>query len=199
MVTIVFNKGDTKNMTDTSNLAIIARNNIKALCEEKKIKKKQIAELCGVRASSVTKWLGDPPILPSVEYLYILANHFGVTIDWLLSDHSFEKITGRLTKYNQAFIALTSLVDNETLKPEDLNDPVLRYLEQHYQDLRNSDTSEEEINTWIKKTLTNYDIKLPTHTYDPFTGIDAKTLETMIPRPDETYLNLAKTIRGLNL
>ena len=174
-------------MVNKSELAMTVKNNIETLCKKEHVAKKQLATLCNVRPSSISKWCSDSPILPSVEYLYIMAEHFGVTVDWLLSDHSAEKMTERLLKYNQAFIALTPLIDNKTLDPKDLKDPVLQYLEQRYQELCNSDVSEEERNAWMQKIIKEYDVELPQH------------IENLTPQPnDEAYLHLAKAMRGTN-
>jgi transcriptional regulator with XRE-family HTH domain len=77
-------------------LAKIVAENINALCEMKKSSRKEkpkmrIAELCNVAPSAVTKWT-DGRILPSVVYLLIIADYFGVDLMWLLKKHDYSNI-----------------------------------------------------------------------------------------------------------
>ena len=44
-----------------------------------------------VKAPSVTAWV-DGRIVPSVANLVIIAEYFGVTLDWLVTKHNFEEI-----------------------------------------------------------------------------------------------------------
>lgn len=86
---------------DTGKIAKIVAENISMLCRTKDSRKDKpkmaIARLCDVAPSAVTKWT-DGRILPSVVYLMIIAEYFGVDLMWLLTQHDDVDLTSLLMK-----------------------------------------------------------------------------------------------------
>ena len=64
--------------------------NIKRLRKEKEITQEKLADQLGVSAQSVSRWeLGI--CYPDLEMLPSIANYFGVTVDFLLSNDTISK------------------------------------------------------------------------------------------------------------
>lgn len=61
-------------------------NNFQALCRSKGIAESTAALACGKSKSSYTNWKNGA--IPQNTTLYKVADYFGVTVDWLMSDHS---------------------------------------------------------------------------------------------------------------
>ena len=80
-------------MTDREReLAKIFGENFQVLCRMKKKSDKPkgtIAERCGVVYTTVTQW-ANGSVLPSVAYMLVIAEYFGVTLDWLVKKHDFD-------------------------------------------------------------------------------------------------------------
>ena len=55
------------------------------------VSKGDVAEACHVSRSSISTWLNfDRHYIPDICYAKALADYFGVTLDWLMTDHSNE-------------------------------------------------------------------------------------------------------------
>lgn len=105
----------------------IIRENLNLLFESEPGSKVRVAEECGVTKPVVTRWvLSGNNRAPAPEYLYIVAKHFNVTVDWILTRH--ENRQNDRPTYTDAFTALFALCRNETLTPDAVSDPVLNAL-----------------------------------------------------------------------
>jgi len=62
-------------------------------------------EVCGITSATVSLWkkhrTDDPPRVPRDTILVQLANHFGVTPEWLVADHSTDGELDRLVSRNE--------------------------------------------------------------------------------------------------
>lgn len=68
--------------------------NIKTLSMTKKWNEKPVstlADLCGVTQSNVSNWIAGRS-LPNVLQLSIIAEYFGVTMEWLIKKHTKEEL-----------------------------------------------------------------------------------------------------------
>jgi len=65
----------------------IPRENISRLMEEQRISQNQLAETLGYTQPNICKYLKSSTTIP-LDFLYDVADHFGVTMDYLCQDHS---------------------------------------------------------------------------------------------------------------
>ena len=55
------------------------------------VSKGDVAEACHITRSSISTWLSfKRPYIPDICYAKAIADYFGVTLDWLMTDHSKE-------------------------------------------------------------------------------------------------------------
>ena len=70
----------------------ILKCNLNLLFDGKKdVSKGDVAEACHITRSSISTWLSfKRPYIPDICYAKAIADYFGVTLDWLMTDHSNE-------------------------------------------------------------------------------------------------------------
>lgn len=173
-------------------LAQIVKSNIEELCKQEKNGKTKIAEICHVSKASVSKWVSQNPSLPCAEYLYIIAEHFGVTVDWLMTIHDLQNMPGRIYTYSQAFLSLIALVENQTIQPKNIHDPVLKHLISRYREFNDSNIHEYDIAQWLHRISIEFNIPLPQLVDTEYYEDIAKNYPVKSINDDETYLNLAR-------
>lgn len=184
-------------MKPKSQLAGIVKVNIETLCQNEKFAKKKISEICDINPSTVSKWICDNPSLPSTEYLYTIASYYHVTVDWILTDHSgeqsAEQMIQRLTKYNQAFLALTALTDRYMLDADNIKEPILRYLVKRYQEIKENES--EDLKPWIDKIVKWFNMTLPDSSDEVFTNFMQDKFQNISKDlADSVYLSVAKSV-----
>ena len=175
------------------------RNNLILLFKREQNAKKIIADECGVKASSISRWI-SPNFdiqLPGPEYLKIIAAHYHVTVDWILSDHTIDDVLGRVSTYADAVISLIPLLKNNTIKPIDIKDPILRFLCEDYKSTFRKIMPESEKMKWISDVMEHYNVPLPTMKNMRSQFFDAlmkdKNIEHFRNKFDE-YANIARII-----
>lgn len=169
------------------------KNNLRDICE-KKGTKKVISELCGCSESLITKWCDfSKDTLPNFEDLHKISSHCGVSIDWLLSSHKDTDLLDHIHTYSDAFTALVSLVQKQILPVTSIEDIILNYLLNRYDQFLYSDISEKEIAGWMYNIIGKYDIPLTRY------STDKELCDCIIQtcsgiksiHDDDTYRNLA--------
>ena len=79
-------------------LKVIFAQNLIALRKTAKISQAELAEAIVYSDKAVSKWeRGDS--IPDVATILKIANHFGVTVDYLLTEHDDKKIAGEQSAY----------------------------------------------------------------------------------------------------
>ena len=92
------------------------RNNLLILFKRIKNPKKTVADACGVKQSSITRWVSeDKTFLPGPAHLKSIAKLFGVSVDWILSDHTADDAFNRVTTYADAIFALVLIYINNLI------------------------------------------------------------------------------------
>ena len=184
----------------TFEVAETIRDNINYLCKVKKCKKKDIAEACEVSKPLVTKWTAKKfPVLPSVDRLLTIANFFEVDVNWLISKHDKFEFPDYTATYNSAFFVLLSLFQRGIIEPTDIiHDPILEFLVNRYDSLRNGGIMEADIEAWLKKI--NEEFNIPIREYNNDTNIHREILlhEPGIAVVDDEmkYRNLANALNN---
>ena len=70
----------------------VIKENLENLFDNDVASRKHVAEKCLISQSNISRWLSRNNIyIPEVYYLKIIADHFGVTVDWILTDHKDEQ------------------------------------------------------------------------------------------------------------
>lgn len=114
-------------MKRKDSLVKTVKENLIRLFESEPGSRIRIAAECGISRSGVTHWTSEENTrIPTAEYLYVVAEHFGVTVDWIMTGHRDGE--GVRPTYAEAFTALFALCGNGTMNPEDVPDPVLNTL-----------------------------------------------------------------------
>lgn len=112
---------------DKAALVQTVRNNLITLFSSEPGSKVRVAAECGISKSGVTRWISeDNTRIPTAEYLYVVARHFNVTVDWILTEHG--EGTDGIPTYAETFTVLYALCRNGTLSPDAVKDPVLNTL-----------------------------------------------------------------------
>lgn len=102
----------------------ILKRNIKALLKNKDITQQQLADVIGMSQSNVSKALSKEEKKSfTVEQIYSIASHFGVSIDWLLGYKTAQQITMG-PKAVGAFLAELLSTKEAKLTPVEINDSV---------------------------------------------------------------------------
>ena len=177
------------------------RNNLLLLFKRIKNPKKTVADVCGVKQSSITRWVSeDKTYLPGPEHLKSIANLFGVSVDWILSDHTADNAFNRVTTYADAIFALVPLIENQALNIETVSDPILKYLCQDYHRTFHSYMPEDQKKRWISDVMLNFNVSLPeecpTQEQVDLIRENNKTVPNL--NPFFEYANLAKVISNPN-
>lgn len=141
----------------------IVRKNLIELFGREKDSRIKVAAECHISPSSISRWTAEKGgALPSSEYVYIIANHFGVTSDWIMTDHGDFHAFDRIRTYADAFIALKTLITNQTLQIESIADPILRYLEEEWQHItKHPNLDNAKKSAWLARIMELYNTPLP--------------------------------------
>ena len=146
----------------------------------------QLAKALNASTTAVSRWFNGKA-LPSTEQLYNLSKLFGVSVDWLLTEHQHDTFPS--VTYGNAALVLKHLVDMECIKIEDINDYFLYYLVERLQDIGsrpNIDGSKKT--SWMLKMLSDYSVTvLRSRPYDYFKSLE---LEYGDINEDDTHLSV---------
>ena len=179
------------------------KNNLLLLFKDDKNPKKEIAQICGVRASTVTRWTTDgpkdkEPFLPGPEYLKMIADEKKISVDWLLSDHMEISVLKRVSTYADAVISMAPLINNGTINVDYVNDQILRFLCNDYRRIFVTSTiTEEQKTSWINDVQQKFNIPIPekqimdSHTMDIIRKDNPQIANKSL---FEEYANLARYI-----
>ena len=175
----------------------IVRTNLLLLFKREQNAKKTIASECGVKASSISRWISpnDNIQLPGPEYLKIIAEHFHVSVDWLLSDHTVDDVLQRVSTYADAVISLVPLLNNNAIAVNSIKDPILRFLCEDYQNTFTDCMPGSEKTTWISDIMEHYNVPLPTKDnmkQELFDAIRKDKKVKHFRRKFDEYANIAK-------
>lgn len=102
----------------------ILKQNIKALLKNKNMTQQQFADAIGMTQSNVSKALseGDKKCF-TVEQIFSIADHFGVSIDWMLGYKTAERITTGPRAIG-AFLAELLSAKNAKYAPAEIHEKV---------------------------------------------------------------------------
>lgn len=141
----------------------VIRKNLIELFSREKDSRRNTAKECDISPSSITRWTASKNgAIPSSEYVYMIARHFGVTTDWIMTDHETFEAFDRVRTYAEAFLALKPLIDNGTISIESIQDPILRYLEEECQHITNHPSIDiRKKGAWIARVMELYNTPLP--------------------------------------
>lgn len=177
------------------------KKNLIILFDSEPRSRRKCAEKIGISPSSISKWLMDNATgPPRIDYLYIIANHFGVSIDWITGNETdTERPPGTGTDgpllYSEAFRVLLPLTEKGILTPEGIRDPILSFLVKQGQKALRPEMPEKKKEAWIARINDLFIYPLPDKV-DPELWI--KLLENdpeiIDPDPINEYSALAKTV-----
>ena len=66
--------------------------NLKQILNEKGITQKELSEKTGIPTSSIASWFGKQASYPNIEYINLIANELGCSIDYLIGRESDDGI-----------------------------------------------------------------------------------------------------------
>lgn len=172
------------------------KNNLQIICERKG-SKKALSELCNCSESLITKWCDfTKDTLPNFEDLYKIANFANVPLEWFLCDQKESKSLNTIRTYSHAFTMLLPLVQEQIVPVESIEDTILAYLLNRYNDFYFSEINEEEVAGWLHDIIRKYNIPYNRYSTDKElcsliiqTGSGIKSIND-----DDTYLNLAMAL-----
>ena len=161
--------------------------NLKNITKQSKYNSQaQLAKSLNASTTAVSRWYTGKS-LPSADQLYKLSKLFGVSVDWLLTEHQHDTFPS--VTYGNAALVLKHLVDMECIKIEDINDYFLYYLVERLQDIGsrpNIDGSKKT--SWMLKMLSDYSVTvLRSRPYDYFKSLE---LEYGDINEDDTHLSV---------
>jgi len=147
------------------------RSNFLALIGDSK--QADVAKALEVHPSRVSAWCAEDTRLPPVDMLVLIARYYGVTTDWLLSEHSLEDRDSPDHKgltYAEALESVIKLTSYDLLDASSVDDYFLSYLLRRTSDIRTAyNLSDEKKDDLYKNLLLKYRIpiqeKLPADTY----------------------------------
>lgn len=178
-------------------LAQTIAENINKLCPSRIAPKKEIAKQCGVSPSLVTKWTCKKPVMPSTDCLLVIADFFGVDLNWLITKHGSTRELPDYTKtYSGAFAALVSLYDRKIIDPKEIKDPILHYLLNKYAKLQRSNVNADEFDDWVDMIGQQFNIPIAEYHNDVAIQEEILRVESNIVAINEElqYRNLAKAL-----
>lgn len=145
-------------------LAIIVRDNLERLTANTQYPKATLANICNVTRGTVSHWFSQKdPKLPSLDYLMMIADHYQIMVDTLLTDSGNKYLNRRFQTYSDAFISLIDFINEDIIKPENINNLILRklctmYSEAHF----NPAIPERILGEWVKDIVARFCIQMPT-------------------------------------
>lgn len=146
----------------------------------------QLAKALNASTTAVSRWFNGKA-LPSTEQLYNLSKLFGVSVDWLLTEHQHDTFPS--VTYGNAALVLKHLVDMKCIKMEDINDYFLSYLVERLQDIGSRPNIDGGKKTaWMLKMLSDYNTTvLPSSHYDYFKSLELSYGDI---NEDDTHLSV---------
>lgn len=186
-----------KDNESTLRMKRIIKENLKTLYKEKGSTQKALGAACHVSQQTVSKWSADNNSMPTADYLPVIAEHFGVTVDWLLSDHNPDSVFAGMKYYTDAFVALKPLIDNGTIRTACIRDPILKYLEEEAFRIINSGRMDpDDVEEWISRVLKDFHgYRLPA-CLDPelWQAAQETGIKTSYPDAMKEYAALAQAV-----
>lgn len=149
---------------NSQELAIIVRDNLERLTADTRYPKAALADICCVTRSTVSHWFSaSNPKLPSLDCLMMIADHYQIMVDTLLTDSGSKYLNCRFQTYSDAFISLIDFINEDIIQPENINNLILRklctmYSEAHF----NPAIPERILGEWIKDIVARFCIQMPT-------------------------------------
>ena len=148
----------------SSELAIIVRDNLERLTANTRYPKAALADICCVTRGTVSHWFSESnPKLPSLDCLMMIADHYQIMVDTLLTDSGDKYMHRRFQTYSDAFISLIDFINEDIIKPENIDNLILRklctmYSEAHF----NPVIPERALGEWVKDIVARFCIQMPT-------------------------------------
>ncbi len=169
--------------------------NLSVLLQEEGLSQRKLAHVLGFNVTAVNKWaLGKT--LPPTDFLYLLAGHFHVTIDWLLSPHEDQETENAPATYSELFRTLSLLIRNNLIPGYNGEDPFLiRLLDQAEHIEKMANISSDQKRLWFFQVEKDY--ALPLLPVD-FCRLFFPTAMQQLSEIDEykAYLNCLKALQG---
>ncbi len=150
-----------------------------------------------ISQAAVSKWTAKKNnSVPSYNYLERIADHFGVSVDWLLTPHVKEQAFRRPDTYAEAFKQLEPFVENEYIDPENIQDEILKYLmKESVRILGDVHISKFAKSEWISDVLRMFNTPIPEHCTPGLTKyIFDHCPDVHSPSELEEYANLARVM-----
>lgn len=185
-------------------LRIVSRNLIELFDSEPESRRK-VAEECCISQSSLSKWTSDDyGALPGMEYVYMIARHFNVSTDWIMTEHNKKTDVDHLNEsllrpdgtYCSWMMELLPLVKSGALDADSIRDPILRYLtEETLKILERPNMPESKKRAWLDRIIRSFSIPIPQET-DPELCERLLSNDPEIADPDQLseYAALASVI-----
>lgn len=149
---------------NSQELAIIVRDNLERLTADTRYPKATLANICCVTRGTVSHWFSTSnPKLPSLECLMMIADHYQIMVDTLLTSSGDKYLNCRFQTYSDAFISLLDFINESIIEPKDINNLILRklcvmYSEAHF----NPAIPERILGEWVKDIVARFCIQMPT-------------------------------------
>ena len=148
----------------SSELAIIVRDNLERITADTRYPKATLANICNVTRGTVSHWFSQKdPKLPSLECLMQIADHYQIMVDTLLTASGDKYLNCRFQTYSDAFISLIDFINEGIIRPENIDNLILRklctmYSEAHF----NPVIPERALGEWVKDIVARFCIQMPT-------------------------------------
>lgn len=148
----------------SSELAIIVRDNLERITANTRYPKAALADICCVTRGTVSHWFSESnPKLPSLECLMMIADHYQIMVDTLLTKSGDKYMHRRFQTYSDAFTILIDFVREGIVKPENIDNLILRELCTMYHEARFSFAiTDETLSEWVKDIVARFCIQIPT-------------------------------------
>ena len=119
-----------------------------------------LSRAIGISPTSVGEWVRKK-YLPTVDQLVLLARALNVTVDWLLTPHTFSDEKNVVVTYTQALSVLRPLIRKGLVKQEAVTDYFLSYLLTWSFELEErQNIPNEKLDAWQMEVNANYSVPI---------------------------------------
>lgn len=149
---------------NSQELAIIVRDNLERLTADTRYPKATLANICNVTRGTVSHWFSaSNPKLPSLDCLMVIADHYQIMVDTLLTDSGDKYMHRRFQTYSDTFTILIDFIREGIVKPENIDNLILRELcTMYHEALYSYVIPDSALSEWVKDIVARFCIQIPT-------------------------------------
>lgn len=147
----------------SNELAVIVRHNLEKLTANTRYPKATLADVCHVTRGTVSHWFSETnPKLPSMECLMMIADHYQIMVDTLLTESGDKYMHRRFQTYSDAFTILIDFIREGIIQPEDIHNRILRELcTMYHEAIMSFAIPDAAISEWVKDIVARFCIEMP--------------------------------------